>query len=279
MQHVTDIPALPIRPTDAHKGTFGTVIVVAGSPMMPGAAALCATGALRGGVGLCKVAADGMTLPWILSAQPSATGIMYRQDAQPIQQADPTEQAVLAIGPGLGSHASMWDLIAPLVRGRRRLVLDADGLNLLAQSGVQLPGGTDRVLTPHPGEYARLARPMGIMLDPTDPASRTEAAGQLALAKRAVVVLKGPGTVVSDGMRCYVNPTGNPALATAGSGDVLTGLIAGLMAQGLGGFDAAVLGVYLHGWAADAWAQRHGTSGLLAMELAGELPAVMQALR
>jgi NAD(P)H-hydrate epimerase len=132
------------------------------------------------------------------------------------------------------------------------------------------------VLTPHPGEFARLAELAGIRQSATDPATRVAAAAELAKASGSVVVLKGHATVVSDGERFYVNETGNAALATAGTGDVLTGLIASLIAQGQSEFDAAVLGVWAHGAAADRWvANHHATAGLLARELADELPAVL----
>ena len=163
------------------------------------------------------------------------------------------------------------------------MVLDADGLNLLAASGrilgTQNPRPKDLVLTPHPGEFARLAAPLGIPQRPRSDRDRGSAAAALARAHGAVVVLKGRGTAVSDGDRLYMNTTGNPAMATAGSGDVLTGLIAALLAQGLGGFEAAVLGTYLHGFAGDLWEQEHGPSGLTARDLAALLPAAVHRHR
>ena len=132
------------------------------------------------------------------------------------------------------------------------------------------------VMTPHPGEYARVARFYGVTGDAKDPSRRAAAARDLAVASGAVVVLKGQQTMVSDGTRAYVNGTGNPALATAGTGDVLTGVIGGLLAQGMGLFGAAVLGVHVHGAAADAWAERHGRGGMLAQELADGVPGVLR---
>ncbi len=137
-------------------------------------------------------------------------------------------------------------------------------------------------MTPHPGEFRRLASAVGLDLDDAaaiDPARRVDSAGALAREHDAVVVLKGAGTVVTDGQRFAVNTTGNPALATAGSGDVLTGLIAALIAQHMSPFEAAALGAHLHGLAADRWADRHGPSGLTAQDLARELPDAFEQIR
>jgi len=282
MERITTIPAPPARPDDAHKGTFGTVIVVGGCATMIGAPAICATAALRGGVGLCKVATEPRVLPFVLSVQPSATGIELGDDVTVIDDADPSGDAVLAIGPGLSTAQRAAGLIEPLLfapHHARPYVLDADGLNLLAETGRRLSRGVPRVLTPHPGEFRRLAKPLGITHDPTDESRRPDAAAELAQLHRGTVVLKGHRTAVSDGQRVFINDTGNAALATAGSGDVLTGLIAALLAQGMDAFDAAVLGVHVHGRAADDWAKAHGPSGLTAMELAQRLPAALHALR
>jgi len=166
-----------------------------------------------------------------------------------------------------------------LSRGERAMVLDADGLNLLSRMrGPRLGSGAPLVMTPHPGEFARLAESLGITESPTDPQTRPAAAAHLAQAQRGVVVLKGSGTVISDGERYHLNTTGNPALATAGSGDVLTGVIASFMAQGMNAFDAACLGAHVHGLAADRWAEAHGHAGLVAVDLAFELPDALHAL-
>ena len=244
---------------------------------MMGAPALCAAAALRSGVGLVKIATDPMALPTAITIEPGATGIVHDADVSKavgaIDQADPSHGAVLALGPGMGTADQARQLVLELLGGTRPIVLDADGLNLLASTGQTASGGSGGlVMTPHPGEFARLADPCGISLSATDPAQRPAAAAELARRHTAVVVLKGPGTAVSDGTNCYVNTTGNAALATAGSGDVLTGLIAALMAQGMSPLDAAVLGTYLHGMAADIFAQRHGISGLTATTLAELLP-------
>ncbi len=281
---VTSLPHVPHRPDEGHKGTFGTVIVVGGSPTMPGAAALCAASALRAGAGLVKIAAPAPVLPVAITIEPSATGVVLddaqRDDAQAINAADPRGDAVLAVGPGMGVNDRTQRLVTALLAGTRPMVLDADGLNVLAESGETRTGdGPPLVMTPHPGEFARLARPLGISDDPTDPQTRPTAAAKLAQAHHAVVLLKGRHTVVTDGTRIYTNTTGNPALATAGVGDVLTGLIAALIAQGMQPFDAACLGAYLHGLAGDVWRDRHGPSGLTARDLANLLPEAFQRHR
>lgn len=285
------IPSPPPRPVEAHKGTFGTVIVVGGCATMIGAPAICARAALRTGVGLVKAACPAEVLPHVLTIEPSATGIALGGDlgdalAQ-IDLADPDKKAVLAVGPGLGQDAERGELVIALLAGERPVVLDADGLNLLAKhlqkqgadafSGSRPP--SPRVLTPHPGEYRRLAAALGIDADPTgSDAERGRAATLVSQRLGCVVLLKGKRTVIADGARTAFNTTGNPALATAGSGDVLTGVIASLLAQGMTPFDAARLAAHAHGLAADQWADQHGTRGLRAMELADRLPAALAEL-
>ncbi|MEM0913187.1 MAG: NAD(P)H-hydrate dehydratase [Planctomycetota bacterium] len=268
--------ALPPRPADGHKGTFGTVVVVGGSATMPGAAAMAARAAFRGGAGLVKVVAEQAVLDRVLAIEPSATGVASgeRLDAggviEALRAADPDGRAVLAVGPGLGRSA---EAILPAVSNDTRpLVLDADGLNALAASGRRLRRRAPSVLTPHPGECRRLADALQLRIDPTDPATRPEVARRLAEMHEAVFVLKGAGTVVSDGQRTYVNDTGNVAMATAGMGDVLTGVTAALLAAGMPAYDAACLAVWLHGAAGDLWAHRHWDRGLLARDLADLLP-------
>ncbi len=282
---VDKLPDLPTRPDESHKGTFGTVIVVGGSATMIGAPALCARAALRSGSGLVKIATTGDVLPYALTIEPCATGVLLQGDAEgwrhEIDIADPDGKAVLAVGPGMGLAEGGGQKVLALLRGNRPIVLDADGLNLLARTGRPRPrpredGGAELVMTPHPGEFARLAKPLGITECPTDPGSRSEAAAKLAKHHHAVVLLKGQHTVVTDGQRLYTNQTGNPALATAGSGDVLTGLIASLIGQGMSAFDAAVLGAKLHGQAGDIWAKRHGQSGIRAQDLTDRLPEVFK---
>lgn len=288
LEEVLNLPPLPARPRDGHKGTFGTVIVVGGSPTMMGAPALCASAALRSGAGLVKLAVPQEVLPVALCIEPGATGLVVTGDAEEdarriLEEADSKAKAALAVGCGIGQSERAGSLTSQLLHRRRgrAMVLDADGLNLLASRGLgsEIMFDPSVVLTPHPGEFRRLAEAFQVRGDATDPAERPAAAAALARWLGAVVVLKGEGTVVSDGQRQYTNRSGNPALATAGSGDVLTGVIAALIAQGMAGFDAAVLGVYLHGRAADFWAIHYGPSGLTAQELARLLPKAFQEQR
>ena len=276
------LPPLPPRPVDAHKGTFGTVVVIGGSKTMIGAPALAATAAFRAGCGLVKILTDPHVLPHCLTIEPSATGIAAKMTADDIDQAlEPLgEQTVLAVGPGLGVSTRAQTIVRHLLRGPRAVVLDADGLNNLAKLGDKVKSASwALVLTPHPGEYKRLAEAANIRHDPTDHQQRPPAAAALARRYGAVVVLKGSHTIVSDGRRFYRNQTGNPALATAGSGDILTGVIASLMAQGMQPMEAAAMGVHLHGLAADIWAELHGPAGMTARDLAGLIPDAMQELR
>jgi len=284
-ERVTDVPAPPPRPAEAHKGTFGTVIIGGGSPMMIGAPALAATAALRTGCGLCKIMTWPDLLPHCLTIEPSATGLAvpYVDDPRALEKAyreNVDERTVIAMGPGMSMRAAIPKGIIYALEREAPVVLDADALNNLALAGRHQPQvGCPLVMTPHPGEYRRLAASVGIEHDPTEERDRPAAATALAERFRAVVVLKGHRTVVADGERQYINTTGNPALATAGSGDVLTGMIASLMAQGMGRFEASVLAVYVHGLAADLWAEQNGPCGLTARDLAGLIPRALHQHR
>lgn len=286
MRQVNYIPQIPPRPTNAHKGTFGTVIVVGGCETMIGAPALCARAAFRSGAGLVKVACPHSILPHVIGIEPGATGIAIGgspADAlAQIERADPRRRAVLAVGPGMGQDVRNSELVTRLVRGPRPVVLDADGLTLLATQLDEDPAAIYKhaplVLTPHPGEFNHLADVLGISADPTDVNQRVDAAGTLAQELDAVVLLKGPHTVIAEPDQFGVNPTGTAALATAGSGDVLTGMIASLIAQGMDVFNAARLGAYVHGLAGERWAQQHGLRGLRAIELTDWLPTAFGAV-
>lgn len=277
---ISQVPAPPERPADGHKGTFGTVIVVGGSATMLGAPAIAARAAFRTGSGLVKLATEPNVLPFAIMIEPCATGIAVQGSVDDwlrmLAGADPKEEAVLAVGPGVG-QAGTGDMVMTLLRGRRTVVLDADGLNTLARSHHRhRPNDAPLVLTPHPGEFRRLAAPLGIEHSPTDPETRPKAAAALADAHQAVVVLKGRHTVVCDGQRTYINASGHSALGTAGSGDVLTGVIASLIGQGMPCFEAAVLGVHVHGLAAEQWVAANGEAGLRAPDLCDALPQAME---
>jgi NAD(P)H-hydrate epimerase len=293
MPDVTDslLPApdavlLPDRPREAHKGTFGTVVVLAGSLGFTGAAYLASTAAARTGAGLVRLLVANTIYP-ILAAK--CTEVM----ATPIQEVAPgavghaAYDSVLrqlstaeagVIGPGLGRDRSTWRLVIDLVHHVTcPLVIDADALNALAdapRSKSKL--GKNRILTPHPGEMARLT---GKTIEAIG-ADRAGAARKAAKEWGAVVVLKGARTVVAhpDG-RISEDPHEVPALATGGTGDVLSGIIGGLIAQGSDPYAAAVTGVYIHAAAGRRLAQKLGDSGLLASDLLLEIPLVMNVLR
>ncbi len=277
---------LPERPLDANKGTFGTVVVLAGSLGFTGAAYLASTAAARTGAGLVRLLVADTIYP-ILAAK--CTEVM----ATPVQEVAPgavghaaydlvmrqlaTAEAGI-IGPGLGRDRSTWRLVLDLVHHVTcPLVLDADALNALSdapRSKGKL--GKNRVLTPHPGEMARLT---GKTVEAIA-ADRPGAARKAAKEWGAVVVLKGARTLVAhpDG-RCSEDPHEVPALATGGTGDVLSGIIGGLIAQGSDPYAAAVTGVYIHAAAGRRISQRLGDSGLLASDLLLEIPLVMNVLR
>jgi ADP-dependent NAD(P)H-hydrate dehydratase len=278
------VPKLPPRPADAHKGMFGRLLVVAGSRGMSGAAVLCATAGLRGGAGLVQVAVPADILPIVAGGNPCYMTAPLEQDSRGRIAAAAVDEVialatswadVVALGPGLGQSEAMPALVSGMLqRVEKPLVIDADGLNALAR----LPAETWRhhranvILTPHPGEFARLAN------RPADEVrTRREELAIAYAAERAVtLVLKGHGTVVTDGRRVYRNTTGNPGMATGGTGDVLTGLIGALVGQGVEPFAAAVLGVWAQGRSGDLAAAQVGQTALIATDLLAHLPAALR---
>jgi NAD(P)H-hydrate epimerase len=278
LERITQLPVLAPRPADSNKGTFGRVLVLAGSRGMSGAAVLCASAALRGGAGLVYLAVPTDLLPIVAAANPCYLTAPVPQDEHgrlaESAEAELLDLAqgkdVLALGPGLGRSPALTALILRLLpRLPVPVVLDADGLNALEQqTGCLRQRPAPSILTPHPGEFARL---LG-----TDPATvqqqRQDLAVRFAAEQGIVLVLKGHGTVVTDGRRIYHNTTGNPGMATGGTGDVLTGLIAALLGQGLEPFAAAQLGVHLHGLAGDLARDELGEVSLIASDLLDYLP-------
>ena len=256
--------ALPPRPRSSHKGDFGHVLVVGGAPGMSGAARLAAEAAARGGAGWVSVATHASHAAVLNIGRPEL--MCHAVDADPHRTLEPllARATVVAIGPGLGRDAWARELLAAVWDADVPLILDADALNLLAQTPRRRE---DWVLTPHPGEAARL---LGI----TSAAVQADRPGAVtALQERfgGVVVLKGSGTLIADGKRLRLCAVGNPGMASGGMGDVLTGVIAGLLAQGLALDIAAAAGVVAHGLAGDAVARAGGERGLLASDL---LPAL-----
>ena len=261
LRPVRRVPALPERPRDAHKGTFGTVLVVAGSDGMLGAAILCARGALRGGAGLVQAALPAELRAPFTVAVPAATTL--GRGGAALQRAVAAATAIV-VGPGLGEGHRTRALVLGVLRAARApVVLDADALNALAPLRAALPGAAPKLLLPHPGEAGRLLGSSAAAVQ----RDRVAAVTALAARSGAVAVLKGAGTLVCDGARLFRNATGNPGMATGGTGDVLAGLVGALLAQGMAPFDAACLGVHAHGRAGDRVAARLGRTGLCAEDL------------
>jgi len=285
VERVTSLPSLPNRSADAHKGDFGRVLVVGGSRGMVGAVVLAANAALRGGAGLVTFAAPEAIQLAGAELCPCATSAPLDDDAGGMISPAGAQQAmeiaagvdVLAIGPGLGVGPGPVALVAAALAQDRPVVLDADGLNTLAQvDGWPQQVRCPLVLTPHPGEFSRLTgRAAGDVQGDRESAAVDAAQNWAGDAGDIVCVLKGAGTVVTDGRRVYVNDTGNPGMATGGSGDVLTGLIAALIGQGLTCFDAACLGVWAHVRAGDLAASEKGQASLIATDILEALPAAL----
>ena len=279
IRNIRSIPRLARRKTDSHKGDFGRVLIIGGSRGMIGASALAASAALRAGAGLVKmVLPKGIQLA-CASLEPCATSLALPDTgagtfaaaaiAKIIVAAK--DHDVLAVGPGLDKSAALSKLLGAVIGlANKPVVIDADGLNNLCQVRDWAKKARAKlVLTPHPGEAKRL---WAGLKKSAWPKSRRDAALELARSCRQTVVLKGAGTVVTDGCRIYVNKTGNPGMASGGTGDVLTGVVAALIGQGLDVFDAAVLGVYLHGRAGDLAAEMTGQVSLTARDLLEVLP-------
>jgi ADP-dependent NAD(P)H-hydrate dehydratase len=273
-----ELPRLVSRKADSHKGDFGRGLVIGGSLGMAGAAALCGISVLRTGAGLVRVATPKSCLATVAGFDPSIMTLALAEDADgriSLEASEVIFAAVerathFAVGPGLGRSPDLDRLVARLYTELKQPgVFDADALNALAgqPDALQNPGGP-RVLTPHPGEFRTLigGREPGARV-----AYHTEAR-TLASQTKSSVVLKGYRTFVTDGSRSYINNTGNPGMATAGMGDVLTGVITGLMCQGLNAYDAARLGTYIHGHAGDAAAEDQGHMSLIASDMLRYLP-------
>lgn len=310
MTDTPPLPPLPPRDPRGHKGTFGTVAIVGGSAVedrrMIGAPALAAMGALRSGAGLARLIMPEPILAAAIGICPSATGValpvdergaIIAHEASRVLDEQIEAATAVVVGPGLGTGEGPRSITLRTVQQETcPVVVDADGINALAEiPELWRDFRAAAVLTPHPGEYRRLAGALGIRADPVKPENRPEAAALLAQRLGCVVVLKGAGTVVSDGQRTWVNDSGSAELATGGTGDVLSGVIAGLAAQfvaiaqpplprppgrPLDLFDAARLAVRAHGRAGELWVQRrHAPAGLLAPELADLIPEALAGLR
>ena len=299
-QWPSEVPRIAARDVAGHKGTFGRVLIVGGCMQVPlvmvGGPALAALGALRSGCGLAELAMPASLLVAGLTIAPSAVGHAIELDERGL----PTARALTALadraastdavvcGPGLGANAG--SIVRSIMASSHRLILDADALNAIASDAVpkppavvasepdlcaalraRAPGTT--VLTPHVGEARRLARACGL--------PEIASAAELSRALGAVVVLKSHETSIADAAHAWSVRAGTSALATAGSGDVLAGIIAGLWAQQpeCPAFDVARQAVCLHGLASVRWSASHGSAGMLAADLAALLPAELERWR
>jgi NAD(P)H-hydrate epimerase len=269
--------ALPPRPVLGHKGMFGRVLVVGGNDGMIGAPVLAGTAALRMGAGLVQIAVPRSILHAALSITPELIGLGLGKAAGKDQLLESAQSAdAIVIGPGLGRTPEAMGRLTRLVRLEKPMVIDADGLNLLA-SQKRWPGyfKARAVLTPHPGEMKRLGKLFGRDEVPSDDDGRLEIAAQAARAFGQVVVLKGHHTVVTDGQRAYVNTTGDTSLSKAGTGDVLSGIIGCLLGQEVEPFDAAALGAHLHGRAGELAGLRLGQRSVLARDVIDSISAAI----
>jgi NAD(P)H-hydrate epimerase len=272
------------RAADSHKGDFGRVTIVAGSRGKTGAAHLAAMGALRSGAGLVTVATPASCLPIVASmaadymTEPLAESDDGTVRGDAVDRIVDLTHDVIACGPGLGRTIGAAEFVRGLLeRATVPLVLDADALTLLADDPGRLTGREERdvVITPHPGEMARL---IGASVEEVQ-ANRIEVATDFATTHRVYVVLKGHRTIVAtpEG-RVFINPTGNPGMATGGTGDVLTGMIAAWLAQLLDAEAACRLAVFLHGAAGDLAEADEGQTAMIATDLLGELGRALAVL-
>lgn len=334
MIEITQLPAVPVRPANGHKGTFGHVVVVAGSLGMSGAACLAGVAALRSGAGLVTLAVPASVQPVVAGYEPGYLCKGLADDDGKFSIAALPElfelcdrASAVAIGPGLGQSDELAEIVTQLTRRLSvPMVLDADALNLIAlrnaaavfgeesrgadnESRVtindggpqsanrvpsaqpahglailsnrpaahnpsQTPANGVRVITPHPGEFARLC---GCSVADVQ-SNRLERAGLYARQHGVLVLLKGQRSILTDGSQYAVNNTGNSGLAKGGSGDVLTGLLAGLLATGLPAFEAAHLAMHVHGLAGDLAAAELTEQGMMASDLPRFLPMAWKGL-
>ncbi len=275
---VSPLPALPDRPDDGHKGTFGRAIIVGGSTGMAGSVSLAGMGALRSGAGLVSLVVPDVILPTVAAFEPSyltipLTGDSHGRityDALPAIESRLAIANAGAVGPGLGRSEELDRMVSQVYRTTvHPLVFDADALNALAGHPEVLKDHVGvRVLTPHPGEFAKLiGKEISFVQQ-----NRESLALQFAADHKVVLVLKGAGTIVTDGLRVYTNQTGNSGMGTGGTGDVLTGVIVSLLAQGMSAFEAAQLGVCAHGIAGDLAAEELTPRAMIASDLLEFLP-------
>ena len=279
---------IPPRAIDSHKGTFGRLLILGGARGMAGSVAMSAMAALRSGVGLVTIGTPASSLDTVAAFHPAFMTLPFPDDGLGRWGGDSSQQLplhlkgydVIGCGPGMSTGDGARDVVRKLMDLQEfPRVIDADALNHLAtlrsnmghsKWELLLRGAGKIVLTPHPKEMERLSG-----FSPSDRPMQIQAARELSRQNETVWVLKGGPTVVIANGELWVNETGNPGMATAGSGDVLTGVICSLLGQGLNLSDAAKLGVWVHGRAGDFAADRHGHCGLIATDLIDYLPKAM----
>ena len=277
LRHEDVLALLPDRKENAHKGNFGRVLLLCGSRGFTGAAYLAAMGALRAGAGLvylgvpeCIYQIEAIKLnEAIVFPLPDREGMLC-PEAIPLLAERLPQMDALVLGCGLGQSDGTEAVVRwVLEQARCPVVLDADGINLLSRHRDVLRGRAGAtILTPHQGEFLRLGFSIG--------EDRMASARQAARELGCVMVLKGHGTCVTDGQREYINPTGNPGMAVGGSGDVLAGIIGGLLGQGLPPLEAAACGCWLHGAAGDKCARELGQYGMLPTDMLNALPRLLK---
>ena len=277
LNHETALSILPDRAQDAHKGDFGRILLLCGARGYTGAAYLAAMGALRSGAGLVFLgvpesiyAIEAVKLnEAIVFPLPDEDGGLSAAAVPEIMERLPKMDAVV-VGPGLGQRKGTLEVVkAVLGCAECPVVLDADGINLIASHKDIVRGRTaPTILTPHAGEFARLSEKAV--------EDRKTAAEQMAQNLNCIMVLKGHNTVVTDGITTYINPTGNPGMAVGGSGDVLAGIIASLLGQGIEPLKAAACGAWIHGAAGDICASEIGQFGMLPSDMVSVLPRLLK---
>lgn len=277
LTHESILKMLPDRSPDSHKGNYGRILIIAGSRGYTGAPCLAARGALRCGAGLVTLVVPksvysvvaGKMDEAMVSPLPSAQGKLSffacRMIKKQLSKAD-----VVLLGPGLGQSYGVYSVVSWILKNfPGPIILDADGINVLSGHMDILRGRTaPTILTPHPGEFVRLGGQLS--------KGRTSAAVDFAKDTGCVLVLKGHNTVITDGTQLYCNPTGNPGMAVGGSGDVLAGMIAALLGQGLSAIEAAACGAWIHGAAGDICAKELGQYGMLPTDMLSVLPRLLK---
>ena len=277
LTHSDVLRILPERNMTSHKGNFGRILLLCGSRGYTGAAALAAMGALRCGAGLVylgvpesiyAIEAIKLNEPVVIPL-PDKGGMLSENALEQILKLLPCMDAVL-MGCGMGCNENTFSVVKNVLQSfSGPVVLDADGINVLCGHIDILRGRTGiTVLTPHEGEFVKIA---GIPVE-----DREQSAKNFALQSNSIVLLKGCRTVVTDGISCYVNPTGNPGMAVGGSGDMLAGMITALLGQGIAPLEATACGAWLHGAAGDICAKEIGQYGMLPTDMLEVLPRLLK---